>query len=104
MLFVQRNISWMFNSLCITGVCKVLLCTFNASHCRTTVLIVLYFSCLQELLQIALKQERELSQAAVERAVEKTREKVQQKMEDLIKVSVTIKPHFNMLNYFITGC
>ena len=47
---------------------------------------------------MALKQEREVSQTAVDRAVEKTREMVQQKMEDVMKVGyVSIVPPANVL-------
>ena len=52
---------------------------------------------------MALKQEREVSQAAVDRAVEKTRESVQQKMEDIMKVSIPVfhyvsHQHIDMLD------
>ena len=45
---------------------------------------------------MALKQEREVSQAAVDRAVEKTREMVQQKMEDVMKVGYGKLFHLQM--------
>lgn len=45
---------------------------------------------LQEYLSEALQEERERSEANVQRAVEATREQVQTKMEDLAKVSTLL--------------
>ena len=45
----------------------------------------------QELLSEALQEERERSEAAIQRTVESTREQVQTKMEDTIKVNKTLR-------------